>query len=76
MKVITVNGEKLAWSERMTVQDVLDAKNFSFRLISVWINGEPVQNRGDYQITPVPDEAEVDVVHMISGGQGKDANVG
>jgi sulfur carrier protein len=52
----------------LTVQDILDAKNYTFRLISVWINGKVVQNRGDYPVTPVPDGGEVEIIHMISGG--------
>ena len=66
--MIKVNGEDLEWREGMTVQDVLDAKNFTFRMISVWINGAPVQSREDYPITPVPDSSDVQVIHMISGG--------
>ena len=66
--MITVNGDKLDWKEDMTVQDVLDAKNYTFRLISVWIDGDPVANRTAYATTPVPDNSEVQVIHNISGG--------
>jgi sulfur carrier protein len=66
--VITVNGDKFDWREGLTVQDILDAKNYTFRMISVWINGEVVQNRGDYPVTPVPDGGTVEIIHMISGG--------
>jgi sulfur carrier protein len=66
--MITVNGDKLEWHDGMTVQDVLDAKNYTFKMISVWVNGEPVQNRDGYADITVPDDSEVEVVHMISGG--------
>ncbi|MDR1481474.1 MAG: sulfur carrier protein ThiS [Synergistaceae bacterium] len=66
--MITVNGDRFEWKEGLTVQDILDAKNYTFRMISVWINGEAVQNRGDYASTLVPDKGEVEVIHMISGG--------
>ena len=66
--MIKVNGDKFEWHEGLTVQDILDAKNYTFRMISVWINGEVVQNRGDYSVTPVPDGGEVEIIHMISGG--------
>ena len=66
--MITVNGDKFEWHEGLTVQDILNAKNYTFRMISVWINGEVVQNRGDYSVTPVPDGVEVEIIHMISGG--------
>jgi sulfur carrier protein len=66
--MITVNGDKFEWKDGLTVQDILDTKNYTFRMISVWINGEVVQNRGDYAVTPVPDGGEVEIIHMISGG--------
>lgn len=66
--MITVNGDKLDWHEGMTVQDVLDAKRYTFRLISVWIDGSAVPRREDYPVTRVPDGSEVQVIHMISGG--------
>jgi sulfur carrier protein len=66
--MITVNGEEFGWREGLTVQDILDAKNYTFRMLSVWINGGPVQSRGAYAATLVPDGAEVEVIHMISGG--------
>ena len=66
--MIRVNGDELEWREGMTVQDVLDAKNFTFRMISVWIDDNPVPGREDYAVTPVPDGSDVQVIHMISGG--------
>ena len=66
--MITVNGDKLDWREGMTVQDVLDAKNYTFRMISVWIDGKAVERRDQYATTPVPDDSVVQVIHNISGG--------
>ena len=66
--MIRVNGEEIPWHEGMTVQDVLDAKNFTFRMTSVWVNENPVGGRENYSSATVPDGALVDVVHMISGG--------
>jgi sulfur carrier protein len=66
--MIMVNGDEFEWREGLTVQDILDAKNFTFRMISVWINGEAVENRDSYASTHVPDGGEVEIIHMISGG--------
>ncbi|MDR3331480.1 MAG: sulfur carrier protein ThiS [Synergistaceae bacterium] len=66
--MITVNGDKVDWKMGMTIQDVLDAKNYSFRLISVWVDGALVRRREDYSATPVPDGCDIDVIHMMSGG--------
>jgi thiamine biosynthesis protein ThiS len=51
----------------MTVQDLLDALKFSFRMIVVKVNGQVVL-RKDFRTTEVPDGAEVQAIHLISGG--------
>jgi thiamine biosynthesis protein ThiS len=66
--LIRVNNQyDLAWHPGMTVQDVLDALKFSFRMIAVKVNGVPVLRR-DFAATEVSDGAEVQAIHMISGG--------
>ena len=66
--MIHVNGEEMSWHDGMSVQDVLDEKNFTFKMIAVWINDEPIEKRESYQAALVPDGANVEVIHMISGG--------
>ncbi|MDR3332907.1 MAG: sulfur carrier protein ThiS [Synergistaceae bacterium] len=66
--MITVNEERFEWREGLTVQDILDEKNYTFRMISVWINGQAVKSRGDYAVTLIPDGGEVEIIHMICGG--------
>ncbi len=66
--MIRVNNQyDLEWHPGLTVQGVLDALKFSFRMIVVKINGQVVLRR-DFATTPVPDGAEVQAIHMISGG--------
>lgn len=65
--MITVNGEKLDWHLGMTVRDVLVAKNYKFRMLVTKINGALVK-RADYDTAVIPDGAEVQVIHLISGG--------
>jgi sulfur carrier protein len=65
--MITVNSEPMAWTEGMTVADILKIRNYIFRMIAVQVNGELVK-RGTYDKAVVPDEADVQVIHMISGG--------
>jgi len=64
---LVVNGEPLDWREGMTVRDVLKAKNYVFKLLIVKVNGTLVP-RGSYDETVVPAGANVEVVHLISGG--------
>jgi sulfur carrier protein len=65
--MITVNSTPMAWRPGMTVADILRARNYVFRMIAVQVNGELVP-RGTYESAGVPDEADVQVIHMISGG--------
>ena len=51
----------------MTVQDVLDALKFSFRMIVVKIDGKVVLKK-DFATTEVPDDTEMQAIHLISGG--------
>lgn len=51
----------------MTVQDVLDALKFSFRMIVVKIDGKVVLRR-DFATTEVSDGTEMQAIHLISGG--------
>jgi len=65
--MITVNGQEMEWAAGMTVRDVLERRKFSFPLVIVRINGELVP-RTEFDVHPVPDEAEVQVLHLMSGG--------
>jgi sulfur carrier protein len=65
--MITVNNEPMEHRPGMTVQDILDARNYIFRMLAVSVNGQIVP-RKDYKTTRVPDGADVQVIHMISGG--------
>ena len=65
--MITVNGGEFPWRPGMTIQDVLDGSGFTFRMLGVWVDGVPYR-REHFPSTPVPDGAEVEVLHMITGG--------
>ncbi len=66
--MIRVNEQyEVTWRPGMSVQDVLDALKFSFRMIVVKVNGQVVL-RADFASTPVPDGARVEAIHLISGG--------
>jgi sulfur carrier protein len=65
--MIRVNGEEMEWEAGMTVQDVLERRKYTFPLIVVKVNGELVRKPA-YASYPIPDGAEVWVIHLISGG--------
>ena len=66
--MIRVNAQyDVEYQPGMTVRDVLDALKFSFRMIVVKIDGVVVLKR-DFATTAVPDGAEMQAIHLISGG--------
>ncbi|GAB6280930.1 MAG: sulfur carrier protein ThiS [Thermovirga sp.] len=65
--MITVNGEKMEWKSGMTVQDIISEKRYVFPLLAAWINGTSIA-RDDFDTVQVTDEANVQIIHMISGG--------
>jgi thiamine biosynthesis protein ThiS len=66
--MIRVNRRhKIAWSEGLTVADLLERMNYTFPHIVVFINEEVVPQER-YATRTIPDEADVQVLHLIAGG--------
>jgi sulfur carrier protein len=65
--MITVNGESLAFRQGMTIRDVLKEKGFVFPLLIVKVDGTLVP-RDQYPSFLVPDGADLQVIHLMSGG--------
>lgn len=65
--MITVNEEPFEWHEGLTVQQLLDRKNYKFKMLAVWINDSVVE-KSCYADRTIPDGAVVEVIHNISGG--------
>ena len=66
-KTITVNGETTEWWYGMTIKDILVLKNYTFKMLVTNVNGELVK-RKDYDRFTVPENADVKIIHLISGG--------
>jgi len=65
--VISVNGEKYAWHEGMTVADLLNDMNDSHHCAVVRINDRHI-SRPYFDKTLIPDNSEVFLMPMIAGG--------
>ena len=65
--VLVNNRDKLEWHEGMTVQDVLDAMNYTFSLMTVSVNNRLIREE-DYETVPVPGEARIICFHLAHGG--------
>lgn len=51
----------------MTVRELLDEKNFTFKMLIIKINGQLVK-KDDYYKAVIKDGDDVSVIHLISGG--------
>jgi thiamine biosynthesis protein ThiS len=67
MKIILNNNPEVFGREKMTVRELLDAKNFTFKMLIVKINGILVL-KSDYETSIVSEGDNVSVLHLISGG--------
>jgi len=64
---IEVNGKNVEWVDNETVEQLLKRMKYTFPLVVVKIN-EKVIPKKDFQITNIPDNSKIVVLHMISGG--------
>ncbi len=62
-----MNGNVIAWKEGMTVRNVLDEMKYSFRLLIIKVNGGIVK-RENWDDFSVPKNADIKVIHLMSGG--------
>lgn len=65
--MIRVNGEGLEHRAGMTIKDVLVARNYVFPLLVVKLDSVLVP-REAFATQLVPDGADVQVIHLMSGG--------
>ncbi len=66
--MITVNQrDEVEWREGMTVRDLLKKLKYTYPHIIVRINGDLVRDE-DFKTTTIPDEAHVQLIHLIAGG--------
>jgi len=64
---IEVNGRKVDWVENENISDLLKRMRYTFPLVVVKINDKVVP-RSEFSDVIVPDNSNVAVIHMISGG--------
>jgi len=57
----------MEYQEGMTVKDVLQKKKYTFRMITVIVNGEVIP-KDKYSTFKIMDGDNIDVIHIMSGG--------
>jgi thiamine biosynthesis protein ThiS len=65
--IFTVNDHTLVWKEGLVVRDALTMMNYTFVMLVIKLNGKLVK-KADYDTTPIPQNADLKVIHLISGG--------
>jgi len=66
--MIHVNDKfEIEWYDGMTVEKLLERLKFSFPLVIVSVDGMLVP-KDEYDTRPIPDGAQVKVLHMTAGG--------
>lgn len=66
---ITLNNrpEEFAEKSSMTVRELQEVKNFTFKFLVVRLNGKTIMP-DDYDKAEIRDGDDVKVIHLISGG--------
>ncbi|MDP4281813.1 MAG: sulfur carrier protein ThiS [Bacteroidota bacterium] len=67
MNIILNNNQESFEGDRLTVNEILKAKKFSFKMLVIRINGKLVK-KDEYDTAIVNDGDKLDVIHLVSGG--------
>ena len=67
MKIQLNNNPEEFGNEVMTVDELLAAKKFSFKMLVIKINGTLVKKE-EYATKTIHDQDDVMVLHLVSGG--------
>ncbi|MCS7177848.1 MAG: sulfur carrier protein ThiS [Anaerolineae bacterium] len=68
MGTICVNNrDEVEWEPGLTVAELLRRFRYTFPAIVVTINGEVIPEE-EFPTRPIPDRADVRVIHLIAGG--------
>ena len=65
--MVKVGGKNIPWYEKMTVADLLNDIKDPYKYVVVRINKKYI-SRHDFKKNLVPDNSEVFLIPMISGG--------
>lgn len=67
MNIVLNNREETIEGDRITIQKLLEIKNFTFRMLVIKINGNLIK-KDQYSNAVVKNGDNVTVLHLVSGG--------
>ena len=65
--VFYLNNRLEEWRQGMTIQELIEKKNFIFKMLVVKIDNKLIK-KADYAKTTIPDKSNVQILHLMSGG--------
>jgi sulfur carrier protein len=65
--MIKLNNRDFEWEEGLTVQSLLNKKNYTYPKLIIKINNVLVSNE-EYASTTIRDGDDVKVIHLLAGG--------
>ena len=67
MKIILNNIEQIIDKDTLTVNELIQLRTFTFKMLVVKINGVLIR-KTEYDNTQIHDGDQVTVLHLVSGG--------
>jgi len=67
MKIILNNKEEEIAGDQLTISELLQVKNFTFKMLVIKVNGHLVK-KSEHDTVVVKEGDDVMVLHLISGG--------
>ena len=64
--IIKLNNRDFPWQEGLTIEKIIEIKNFTFPKIIVKVNGEHIEKE-DYATTVINDGDNVQIIHLLAG---------
>jgi len=62
-----LNNRLEEWRQGMTIKDLIESKNFIFKMLVVKIDNKLIR-KADYPTTLIPDKSSIQILHLMSGG--------
>ena len=67
MRIQLNNNPESITEDRITINELLKIKNFTFKMLIVKINGQLIK-KTEYDVAEIKEGDDVMVLHLISGG--------
>ena len=67
MEIVLNNRKEIIDKDSLTVQELLEYKNFTFRMLVIKINGKLIK-KDEYSKAVIKEGDNVVVMHLVSGG--------